>query len=137
MSLREHAPPALRQPPPADRNWPKVVASSFKPGSVAALATTGLVSVRESGLYRFQASARCTTGGDAITLSASAVYTDAVGAATTASFTGFTLAATGRVSGSVLLIRAAAGSTISWSTAISGARVASVWDVDATLERLS
>lgn len=120
---------------PEAKPAPLVVADDAISGATAATSARSMLRVDQTGLYRITFLLFCTTGGDAITLQPNAVYTDRVGAVTLAVGTAFSLNATGRTSMSAL-IEANKGTTISWSTTLSGARVASVHAVEVVLERM-
>lgn len=120
----------LSEPPP-----PAVVGEYRGIGLTAASAATVLFVPRATGQYRLTMIAQCTTGGDAIVLTSNAIFTDTVGAVTAALPNTRTLLTTGR-DRNAYEFEAVAGSSIGFSTTLTGARVASVWNLMVVLERL-
>lgn len=114
---------------------PRVVGKGGIKSATAATAATPILRVDQTGFYRINIMLWTTTGGDAITVTGNVVITDRVGAVTVAVTTALSLNATGRT-GAVFPFEANKGTTISWSTTLSGGRVLSVHDVKVILERM-
>lgn len=132
MSVREFdARPPARSRTPFD---PERVGFDFGEALTAATSATTIYTPRATGIYRLTVLLLVTTGGDAINLTPNAIFTDAVGTVTQA-MTARSLSATGRFCDR-FEFRANADTAIQFSTTLSGARIASVWSLYWTLERI-
>lgn len=110
----------------------KVVSSA---GLTAATAATTVFIAPKRTRYRATGILFDTTGGDAITVTLNIVHTDRVGAVTGVLINAFSVLATGRTHGTYTF-EANVGTTVQWSTTLSGARVLSVWAVEIRFEEV-
>jgi hypothetical protein len=127
--------PLPRRTPEAEPQRPERVAGADVIGATAASGAATLFTAPYDGMYRVSGVLECTTGGDAISLTLSAISTDSVGTPTQQVCQIASMAGTGRANGRIE-VWARRGTAIQWQTTLGGVRLAAVWNVHVAVERM-